>query len=133
MVADGFVVTDETLDYALMTGNVSVVQNLLASSAKTTAHKFLRACSSGNTPIVKLMLKAGADPNAKVSYCQESPIELAALCGQSRVVGVLLDQGCLPDNAPELVQRMQRFHPKAARRLINDARIRQVWGMYQFD
>jgi len=66
MVADGFVVTDETLDYALMTGNVSVVQNLL-------------------------------------------------------------------DNAPELVQRMQRFHPKAARRLINDARIRQVWGMYQFD
>lgn len=108
MLIDGFVVSDQTLDYVLSTGNVSVYQNLL-SSAKTTPHQFLRACAAGNTPIVKLMLQAGVDPNATVNYYsdQNLPIEVAALCGQSRVVGVLLDHGCLPTNAIDLVQRIK--------------------------
>ena len=52
-----------------------------------------RAALQGHSGVVKDLIAAGADKNAKVTRSGESPLHLAARCGHHTTVSVLLDSG----------------------------------------
>ncbi|MGB7292018.1 MAG: ankyrin repeat domain-containing protein [Thermodesulfobacteriota bacterium] len=51
------------------------------------------AANMGHAEIVEMLLKAGADPNAKTKYHGRTPLILAALNGHLDVVKILLNSG----------------------------------------
>lgn len=59
------------------------------------------AVHNGNLDMVKLLLAAGADPNAEVSYSSDTPFLNAARKGDVAIVGALLDAKANIDTAGE--------------------------------
>lgn len=51
------------------------------------------AANMGHSEIVEMLLKAGADPNAKTKYYGRTPLILAALNGHLDVVKILMNSG----------------------------------------
>lgn len=88
-------------------GNAAIVQQLLAAGAKVSAkdHKqrnaLLRAASA-NQPVemVRLLLKAGIDPNEVDSGSEATPLGLYARQGNVEACRALLEAGAAPEGDP---------------------------------
>jgi len=58
-------------------------------------HKLFQAARSGNASDVKTALDAGADPNARLAYCRETPLHWAARNGHTDLARLLIEKGAL--------------------------------------
>ncbi|HEX6267134.1 MAG TPA: ankyrin repeat domain-containing protein, partial [Burkholderiales bacterium] len=95
-----------------------------------------RAVEGGNPEVVKSVLQAGADPNAR-GETGMTPLMMAAFFGKPSIIDVLLDHGADPglienrrrDTA--LLIAVNRGHTGVVRSLINgkvDANQGSEWG-----
>lgn len=97
--ADAPVREDRLLHYAARQGNAQAVQYLLSKGATVDALDSFgctaldRAASAGHTDCVKLLLAAGASPDAPADDAAGSPLSKAAAQGHTECVRLLLEAG----------------------------------------
>ncbi len=103
------------LEYAVSTNNVEAVRLALAGKHEPLSayndyddwSLLHTAASHGCTDIVRLLLKAGANPNAHTYWTEETPLHLAAFRGDAETIRVLLDAGAQLE--AELVDYDERY------------------------
>lgn len=93
------------LEYACMYGSVEIVRMLTASGASLSIRKggeydiipLLYAVGSKNIEIVKILLDAGADVNARFDERDDTPLAYTAEEGLEDIATLLLDHGAYVD------------------------------------
>lgn len=86
---------DTPLREAVETGHVEIASTLLEAGA-LPLDVLAPAAASGDEPMLELLLRRGADPNA-ASDLAEAPLFAAARYGKSAAVGLLIQAGARPD------------------------------------
>lgn len=86
---------------AVLHGDLKKVEDLLQKGAYDIADKggdwsaLCAACSNGHAEIVRLLLTAGMDPDARDSF-GNTPLMNAAIYGKTDIAGMLVEHGANP-------------------------------------
>ena len=79
---------------AIENGNIAIAHMLIVSGAKFDKQRMLaRAYSERNTPLMSLLLNAGADPESTLWKTDERVFDIAVRDGSTGAVRTLLDSG----------------------------------------
>ncbi len=85
---------DSPLLLSIENGNIAIANMLIVSGAKLDKQKMLaRAYSERNTPLMSLLLNAGADPESTFPKTDERVFDVAVRDGATGAVRTLLDSG----------------------------------------
>lgn len=82
-----------TLEQACKVGNLKRVKELLEQGSKATRVALINASMKSHTEIMKLLIEAGADVNAKTTNQGETALMRASSKGQIEAVKLLIDSG----------------------------------------
>jgi len=120
------------LHWAVRQDDLETVDLLIGAGANVKAANRLGvtpmslACINGNAAIIEKLLKAGVDPNSRLSELGETPLLMASRTGNVEAVKVLLDHGAAV-NAKEdskgdtaLIWAAAEGHPAVVKLLIEN-------------
>ena len=122
--------TLDALEQAIKHGDVAAVRHWLADGGDVHAcdhhHRspLAMAASAGHTPIIRLLLDAGAEVNERWPDWS-TPLVLAAMSGSAKAVALLLRRGARADAGGKPVSDTLRglgyAHEEHILRLLDDA------------